>query len=136
MSLVSDLLPTVDELRGLAGTLGTRYYTVETVKRTWAGTEPGDGAPTEVATTIVPTPKVKTFSQDQRILPGGPIEQGDILLTGVSKVTYARADINGGSLAANEEFFWRVDGKLYRVVNVNEDLTDWKVLIRRTIENG
>lgn len=49
MSLVSDLLPMIDELRGLPGQLGARPFTsVRLRTRTWSGQRPGDGTPTDV----------------------------------------------------------------------------------------
>lgn len=49
MSLVSDLLPMIDELRGLPGELGARPFTSVRIRtRTWSGVRVGDGTSSDV----------------------------------------------------------------------------------------
>lgn len=46
MSLVTDLLPTLEAARSIAGDLGLRSHTVTVLHGTWSGSHTGDGSET------------------------------------------------------------------------------------------
>jgi len=109
-SLVDRLLPLVDRLRGtLPVRFGTRQYVVKLVKRTWTGVERGDGEFADVEVTMDPPPMVEVpappgFRYDLR--PQGREEEGLVKVTEISLANYQEADLTGGSLNANVQFFW------------------------------
>jgi hypothetical protein len=59
MTLRDDLLPTLDELRGLPQSFGLRRFAVTLRRRIWSGTYPGDGSITNVDLVISPLPRVR-----------------------------------------------------------------------------
>jgi hypothetical protein len=52
-TFASDLRQSLDEIRGIAGELGLRPYTVTLRTRTWTGQRPGKGMPTETSTELL-----------------------------------------------------------------------------------
>lgn len=107
-NLVDDLVPVVDSLRqDLYVSMGNRQYEVHAIKRRWTGLERGDGSPVVVSdVTLSPPPLVKDKVRWQ-LEAHGRDQQGDGVMTEVS-LTYSEADLTGGVLAANEEFFFKV----------------------------
>lgn len=114
-NLVDELVPMIDELRGdLHSAMGVRQFRVYLVKRRWSGTCRGEGTPTFVyQNEITPQPKVdllsalETFGVQFRQTEFGREEEGDIFVTEVS-FTYTEAELLGGTLANNEEFYYRL----------------------------
>ncbi len=136
MSFRDDLIAMVDEIRGdvLDTELGMRLHTVETVLRTWSGTRPGDGTPTDVVVVLDPPPKVLTPRGRQQ--DGGREQRVDLV---VSKISAALAEsaLTGGTLAANQRFYWRItDGDggtpaYYWLQGMPEKRTlEWQVNLR------
>jgi hypothetical protein len=131
VSLRDDLVPVVDESRALVEELGFRPYVVKTRQRTWSGAEVGRGTATDVDTTLDPAPKVQDVPE--RLVHGSPgrYESGDRLVTRIS-ATYTRAQLDGGSLAANVEWMWLIDGVEYAVIGEPEERPlEWRVQLRR-----
>lgn len=62
MALKDDLLPLLDELRGIPGELGFRPYQVEVRKVSWSGSRPGQGT-----RTITSTPLLVGNGQDPKV---------------------------------------------------------------------
>lgn len=103
--LVDSLVPDViDGLRDeLNPEFGIRSYKVYRVIRTWSGTQPGDGTPTDVAGELRPQPRVKfwdgfRFQED----PSGLNSNGRVQLTEVS-LSYSESDLTGNPLSLNQE---------------------------------
>ncbi len=131
-SVIDGIKANVNSILGLRDTLGVGLKDVYLVTRTWAGTEIGDGAVTEDREQMLPSPRIVQFNHDLRIVAGGAIEQGDILLKMVSKQTYATKDlIDGVSTSELIEELFEVGGILYRVVEVTEKHVTWNILLRR-----
>jgi hypothetical protein len=62
MSLRDDLLPVVDEARKITQDLGQRTTSLTVRTRTWSGTRPGDGIPTDVDLVIPARYSIKELS--------------------------------------------------------------------------
>lgn len=110
-SLVDKLLPVVDQLRAnLLPAFGVRQYVVKVVKRTWSGTEIGDGTFTDSEVTLSPPPAVAIgappgFRFDIR--PQGREEEAMIKVSEISLSNYQEDDLTGGALASpSVQFFW------------------------------
>lgn len=73
MSLREDLLPTVDDLRGIADDLGLRRYRFFVRTKTWSGASAGLGTVTNVDVEILPRPKVGHAKLESK----GPHEVAD-----------------------------------------------------------
>lgn len=108
-TLVDDLVPLVDDLRGLHTTFGTRPYTVHLVRTKWSGGDRGSG--TESVTSdlaITPTPLVsETDALTQVFSPVGRGEQGDLTIGEIS-LTYTEAQLLPRDVAVDEQFFYEV----------------------------
>lgn len=108
--LVDSLVPDVidglrDELQPL---FGIRAYKLYRVIRTWSGTEPGDGTPTDVAGELRPQPRVKFWDGFRFVeQPAGLQNAGRVQCTEVS-LTYTQADLTGQPLTANQELLFAI----------------------------
>lgn len=136
MTLRDDLVPVIDDLRGMIGDLGLRRYIVQTVRRTFSGAEVGRSLvgypPIDVTTTITPAPKVADDPLRFVASPGGESKDGAKVVKGISVATYTRAALDGGEVAANEEWFWLLNGEKYAVEGVPEERNfGWTVRLRR-----
>lgn len=92
--------------------LGTRAFTVQTVLRSWTGSMVGDGDYSDVLVTIAghseASPIVHELKLDtDDVLPAGTIHEGVVLLSDVP-LTYTRAQLYGGDLELNQQFFYRL----------------------------
>lgn len=144
--LVDRLVTKVDTIRDrVHGLLGTRPHVVQTVVRTWTGARKGEGAASDVRTTITPAPLVMTAVED-RLRPAGLEEEGDLVLTQVS-LTWTESELYAPTLTDAQEFYYRITGahgqglraRYYvphkppvprRGDNPGDDL-DWRVYLRR-----
>lgn len=109
--LVDSLVPDViDGLReSLHPLFGVRAYRTFTVKRTWSGRNVGDGVSSETVVELRPQPKVQEWSDlEYELEPCGVDLSGQIKLTEVS-LTYTQAELDGGTLASNEQWLIRID---------------------------
>lgn len=131
MSIVSDLKPGLNAILGIRDDLGAALKEVYLVTRSWSGGELGEGDPTEIKVRMLPSPRVVEFKHDLRIKEGGAVQQGDILLKMISKVSFPKqCDVDGSTNSQNVEKFYEVGGILYRVVGVTEKHLTWNVLLR------
>lgn len=108
-NLIDDLVPVVDDLRrDLYDSMGITQFVVNRVKRTWSGSERSEGTVTvNFRTALDPTPLLKPVTEQWKLEAQGRDEQGTVRLEGVS-LTYTEAELTGGTLAANEEFFYEM----------------------------
>jgi hypothetical protein len=110
-TLVDELVPTVDELRGdLHGDFGVRQYRVFIVKRRYPGECIGDGPPAILSETeILPRPLVlQQPGVKFKLGPVGMEREGEIEVQEVS-LSYTEADLTGQPVANNEEIYYRLD---------------------------
>jgi hypothetical protein len=126
------MIELADEIREdvIDGELELRLHTVSTVRRTWSGGAKGRGSVEEEETILSPKPKVSSPSLRLLIAVPGKFLDGDVLVTRIS-VALEEGDLTGGSLGEDEEFFWRIDGRPYRVVGLPEQrYLEWRVQLR------
>lgn len=139
MTLRDDLQPVIDNGRQLVTDLGLRPYTVATRLRVWSGAKIGIGNdvdPNYVDTDadISPTAKVSYPTPNYTYASPGKFEDGDIFVSRISR-EYTEEELTGGTLAANEEWMWVIDGKHYRLVGKPEKRNfEWRVHLRRMVD--
>ena len=105
--LVDDLVSLADDLRqDLAVGFGLRQFRLHTVRRAWTGEAVGDGDYEDLITEITPRPVVNAYQDNimNQLEPCGLQEAGMVLISEVS-LSYTEAELTGGALAANEEWF-------------------------------
>ncbi len=76
-SLRDSLLAIVDCARQTVADMGIFRYSVTLRTRTWSGTYPGEGSPTDVDAIITPRPRVKVMSTQDVASSGGTYREGD-----------------------------------------------------------
>ncbi len=135
--VIAGMLPTIDNILGIRDDLGVALKQVYLVTRTWDGDEPGEGEYEDVRVQMLPTPRVQEFKHSARIVEGGTIHAGDILLKMVSKNVYPTEDLLDGTTdAENIQKFYEVGGVIYNVVSVVEKHLVWNVLLRQISVQG
>lgn len=111
-NIVDGLVAVADELRSeLNAMAGVRQYKVRQLRRQWSGTYVGEGAcAVTQLRTLSPDPKVK-LNDTHELTEGGLQASGTTDLSEIS-LTYTQNQLLGEPLAANEEFFYRLDDGL------------------------
>jgi hypothetical protein len=136
VSLIDDLRPVVDAARQTIQDVGYRIHDVRLLKITWPVGGVGIGNPTSRQETILtPRPKVLKYTMEQIIKSGGSVTEADLNISKISK-SYSLAQLSGGDLADNIEFFWIVDGVLYNFIGYQERPLGWNVQVRKTNRNA
>jgi len=130
VTLRDDLIPVVDEARGLINDLGFRRHAVTVRTTTWSGAKPGLGSKSVVELVLSPPPKVRGISSRRLALAPGRFKDGDRVVDRIS-ATYT-ADQLGGALAANQERVWLIDADEYTLIGEpTEKNLAWEVTLRR-----
>jgi hypothetical protein len=128
-SLKSDAL---DDILAVREQLGADLAKVRIITRTWNGVEVGDGDYMDQAAEMHPAPGVKDLSHSYRVAQGGAFQQGDLMLTMISKNKYPeKLDVDLSCTDPLVEKFYEVNGNLYRVITVVEKYVVWDVQVRR-----
>lgn len=132
MSILDSLRLNVNSILGLRDSLGVTKGLVYLVTRTWEGPEMGEGNYIDEEVQMLPTPYIFIFSAEDKIPEGGNVKLHDIVLRQISMQTYPTVDlIDCSSDIENIEKLYRVDGSLYRVIEVTKKHVTWKVILRR-----
>ena len=132
MGLIDDLLLVANDILGVRDAVGAVIHPVFFVTRTWSGSSPGDGTPTDTKEQMLPSPSIVAISHELSAQPGGTYQQGDLLLQSVSKQSYPSEDVVAGkSTEGNVEKFFEINGKLYQPINVRESYITWEVHVRK-----
>ena len=132
MSIIADLTAGLDDILGVRDEIGAVIKPVHFVTRTWAGSEPGDGAAVDTKTQLLPSPRIVEFVDDDKIKEGGAIQQGDIMLKMISKQSYpTRSMVDGTSDSLSIEKLYQIGTDFYRVIKVKEKYVTWEVLVRK-----
>lgn len=130
MSLRSDLIPVVDDARGLVADLGLRRYTVIVRTRAWSGGKVGFGDPTDTDLTITPAPRVERLPVRLITNSGGIYEEGDLLVSKIS-ASYEESDLVAAPTSGTE-ILWILNDESFRAVTRPEQKNfEWKVVVRR-----
>lgn len=138
VGLIDSLLPVTDSILGVRDSIGAVIKPVYFLTRTWfsdsglttPATSPEGYAKDSTLVQMLPSPKIKDFSQDIRLKEGGSVKAGDIILSSISRNKYAEADLDGTTTAENIEKFYVVGVKLYQVINVKESYLTFSVQLR------
>ena len=128
--IVKAMLPAIDSILSIRDQLGAVIRPVSFLTRTWSGTEPGSGTATDSVVQLLPTPKIKEFSQDVRLREGGNIRAGDIILMGISRNKYTYQDLDSVTASKSVEKFFMVGDKIYQIIQVTEKYVTFDVHIR------
>ena len=132
-NLKKSLSKCIDSALSVRDSIGAAIHEVSLVQRCWSGETIGDGKHRDTVTKIVPTPEIREFAHHIMVQTGGAIQQGDILLKGISKNRYSREDLLYQTDDPTREKFYLIDDREYRIVNIVERLVTWDVLVRQTI---
>lgn len=128
----SEFVGLADELRLelVVQEFGLRLDTVRTLTRVWSGGSPGRGIEMDTYLDITPLPRVSApprYSGNS----GGRYEEGDVRLNRIS-ATYTIEQLTGGERGSDTEFYWEINGELYRVVGEPEEkYLGWQTHLRR-----
>ncbi len=135
MALRDDLIPILDDIRRdvIDTAVGLRLDDVVVRRRVWSGRSLGQGTATDTDTELDPRPKVHDPPPKARYTEPGRYDEGDRVVDKIS-LTYTRAQLDGGTLAANEEFYWLVNDLAYRVISVEDEYLGWRVHLRKMRE--
>lgn len=130
MSAIDGLKKGINSILAVRDKIGI-LHEVFIVTRTWSGGDVGRGEKSDRTHKVVPTPGIKAFSQDVRITEASAVQQGDIILRGISKVNYPlESDVDCSSTAKGVEKFFLIADKEYQVKNVTESYVTWDVQLR------
>lgn len=135
--LIQSLLGVADSILGVRDAIGAVIEPVYLVTRTWSGTQPGDGTPTDVTVQVLPSPQLVNLVNTTKPQSAGSVEQGSIMLKGISKQSYQTKDtIDLTSTQANVEKFYKLKNRLYNVTSVEESYITWNVRLKEAEHNG
>lgn len=145
MTLRDDLLPVVDELRGLPGSLGFRVYTqVSVIKKVWSGGRPGVGTATTTTTNITVggyPPKVEEISSRDIVASGGLYHSEDLRVGPMTPYSGGvTAEMIEPTMSIGNELIWKVTGPgtsssgdyYHRLSSHTDNALGWYVVLRRT----
>lgn len=122
----------LDKILGVRDKIGAALKKVKIITREWDGDEPGHGNSKTSELNIFPSPRIVSFDHDVRLQEGGYIQQGDILLKGISKSSFPdQKTLDNISESRNIEKFYDVGGILYQIISIKEKLLTWNVHLRR-----
>jgi hypothetical protein len=133
MTLASGLKGLAYNVRGIAGALGVRPHTVSILKRSWSGSQPGDGTQTDVEMTIHEggnfPPKVRWLTEEQ--LAVGNLGAGSVAIGPITPSFRGGGTdlsfLDGSLLEAKEARYLRITGPMhpqgavYRIVKLTAD---------------
>lgn len=122
----------LDEILGVRDQIGANLAKTCIITRTWSGDQIGEGTYIDESVEVLPSPQVVNLSHSLRVVEGGQIKQGDLLLKMISQNQFPNeSDIDGTSGSDVVEKFYRVNGFDYRVISVVKNYLTWDVQIRR-----
>lgn len=130
MTLISDLIPVVDQARKMIEQTGFRIHKVEFIHITWP-LKRGIGTPTITRTLLNPQPKILKYTLEQIIQSGGALIAGDLEISKISK-TYTLVQLMGSELPDTQEFFWAINDELYSSIGYQERPIGWNIQVRKT----
>ena len=84
---------------------------------------------------ILPTPSIKDFSHDVRLLEGGSVQQGDLILRGFPRSLYSESDLETATEEGTTTLYWVINDRPYTTVSIVKKMLTWNVQVRR-VENA
>lgn len=129
---LKDLRETADCVLSVRDDIGAQKAEINIIRRWWTGEAVGDGEiGEETCTPVYPSPHLVDYSHSLRLQTGGNWKAGDLLLKSLSMERYTVEYLEGRGLAKNEEQFFEIDGKLYRVISSKVKYATIDVQVRR-----
>ena len=121
--LVDGLKRTVAEVLAIKDEIGAKKANVYLYKKI--------GAAEPVWTQILPSPTIAEYSLDPRLIAGGEIQQGDLLLRGIPQANYTEEELNTATETEGEERYFVVDKRAYTLAHLRKNYLTFDILIRR-----
>lgn len=116
--------------------MGAQLADIWFITRTWTGKRIGEGQFTDAITKVFPLPQIKDFSHDIRITAGGAVQQGDLILVGLSRNQYPNMTVlRTDTGIANIEKMIKVGDHFYRVIHIKEKLVTWDIHVRKILQD-
>lgn len=109
--------------------LGLSKAQVVLVTRKWSGAKPGEGNSRDDRKQILPSPTIKDYGHDLRIMDAGAVKQGDLFLKHLPR-ELTREEILNTTDKNNVECFWEVDGRRFQGVKEKDETFFWSLQIR------
>jgi hypothetical protein len=120
-------------VRSLPGKLGVRPHTVSIVRRSWSGSQPGDGVQTDVETKIHEggnqPPKIRWLTEEQ--LAVGQLQPGTVAVGPITQKFNGGgtdlSDLDASELLTGEARYLRITGPmhpkgaLYKIIKLSAD---------------
>lgn len=133
--LLDSLKDCIDSVLGVRDCVGAVLHPVSILTRVWDGERPGDGTATEETEEIKPSPEIVDYGHDIRLMEGGAVKQGDIIIRGISKNKYPDESMVDCRLlegeGINTERFYFINDRFYTVIHVKDKYLTWDVHLRK-----
>jgi len=112
---------------------GLVIHKVGLFTRTWRGECIGEGQFTDALELFDPTPRIKQISLDYKNTEGGTQRRGQVRISLIPKSIFPEKEpLECAAPSKNIEIYYYIDGDLYELVRVEEQLFHWNVLVRKT----
>lgn len=132
MTWVSDVLPSMEAIRAIPGSMGLRPHRCFVVVRTWTGSDVGEGTYSDSETELLESdqpPHVRTLSGEEiavNQLPSDTLQIGNMTPTHSGGAGGTDLDLFESTLAANQERWIKLvgpnsDERRMRIVEVGKD---------------
>jgi hypothetical protein len=137
MSLIEGLQDCIDSVLGIRDDIGAVLKPVYLVIRTWSGSVPGEGSYSDSEEQVLPSPYVVELNHSLRLMEGGAVKQGDVILKMISKSVYPlESSLDGKSTSRNIEKFYKIGEVYYQVISIKDNYLTWDVQVRRVSFSG
>ena len=80
---------------------------------------------------VLPTPIIQDYSHNIRLLEGGAVQQGDLILTNIPKSIYNEESLETATEEGTREKYWVINGLAYTTVRIVRNYLSFNVQIRR-----
>jgi hypothetical protein len=131
-SLTKSLSGSLKSALSVRDKLGLSKAQVVLVSRTWSGKAPGEGNASDERKQILPSPTIKDYGHDLRIVAAGAIQQGDLFLKHLPR-ELTRNEILNITEEKNQEQFWEIDGRRFQGVKEKDETFFWSLQVRPTV---
>lgn len=125
----------MDSILGIRTKLGADLQKIYQVERRWEGPQVGEGAMSETIFEVTPTPGIKDYSHNLKVMEGGSYKEGDLIIHQVSKHRFPlESDVDASSNDPLVEKLYKVGDYYYRVIHVRESHLTWDIHVRRLVD--
>lgn len=123
--LVEELRPLAAEIGAIRDEIGAKIANVYLLTRE-------EGVP-DIWEQILPTPHIRDFSHSLKLVEGGEVRSGDLLLKGIPISKYSEMNLDTALMDQEDEKekYYIIDRRAYTLVHIKKNYLTWDVLIRR-----